>query len=115
MSWPTTTDDLAVANQVTTAYVDECLEQSSSLRRAAADVVLPPTYSQSYGKLMLSRPLFVDHDEITGFADDLTALFDFADVVAREDLRRGSATVLRSAGHGRAVGRADAVGCHRPP
>src|SRR6202022_4179775 len=67
--------DSAVANQATTAYVDECLRQSSSVRRAAAEVVLPHTYSRSYGNLMLARPLFADHDEITGFADDLTGLF----------------------------------------
>jgi hypothetical protein len=65
----------AVVNQVTTEYVDECLAKSSSLRRAAAEVVLPHTYSRSYGRLMLARPLFVDHNEITGFADDLTAVF----------------------------------------
>ncbi|HET7666134.1 MAG TPA: hypothetical protein VFK56_08705 [Mycobacterium sp.] len=62
-------------DQVTTDYVDECFGNSSSLRRAAAEIELPPTYSNSYGKLVLARPLFVDHDQITGFADDLTALF----------------------------------------
>jgi Circularly permuted ATP-grasp type 2 len=68
-------NEFAVVNQVTTEYVDECFGKGSSLRRAPAEVVLPHTYSESYGKLMLTRPLFVDHDEITGFADDLTALF----------------------------------------
>lgn len=123
MSWPTTTDDLAVANQVTTAYVDECLEQSSSLRRAAADVVLPPTYSQSYGKLMLARPLFVDHDEITGFADDLTALLTLLTSLPARifdgDLQRYCAALgmderlaelmrLGATGHPELYGRADA-------
>jgi hypothetical protein len=40
-------------NQATTAYV---------------------AYFKSYGKLTLACPLFGDHDETTGFADDLTTL-----------------------------------------
>jgi hypothetical protein len=71
-------NEFAVANQVTTTYVGKCLGKGSSLRRAAAELVLPDTYSKSYAsyaKLTLARPLFVDHDEITAFADDLTAPF----------------------------------------
>ncbi|MGX9788225.1 hypothetical protein [Mycobacterium sp. MMS18-G62] len=110
-------------NQVTVEYVDECLQNSSSLRRAAAEVVLPHTYSKSYGNLMLARPLFVDHDEITGFADDLTALFTLlTSLPARYfdgDLRRYCAALgmderladlmrLGATGHPRLYGRADA-------
>ena len=36
-------------NQVNVEYVDECALGSSYLRRAAAEVVLPHTYSKSYG------------------------------------------------------------------
>jgi hypothetical protein len=112
-----------VVNQVTTAYVDECLGQSSSLRRVAADVVLPHTYSQSYGKLMLARPLFVDHDEITGFADDLTALLTLLTSLPARifdgDLQRYCAALgmderladlmrLGATGHPELYGRADA-------
>jgi hypothetical protein len=69
-------DGFPAVNHVTTAYVEECLREGSSLRRAGAELVLPYMYSKSYENLILGRPLFVDHDEITGFADDLTALFD---------------------------------------
>jgi hypothetical protein len=110
-------------NQVTVEYVDECLQNSSSLRRAAAEVVLPHTYSKSYGNLMLARPLFVDHDEITGFADDLTALFALlTSLPARRfdgDLQRYCAALgmderladlmrLGATGHPELYGRADA-------
>jgi hypothetical protein len=67
---------MSAVNHVTTEYVDECVGERSALRRAADELVLPWTYDESYGKLMLPRPLFVDHGEITGFADDVTALFD---------------------------------------
>jgi hypothetical protein len=40
-------------NQVTVEYVDECLGKSGSLRRVAAKVVLPHTYSKSYGNPLL--------------------------------------------------------------
>ena len=97
--------------------------ESSSLLRAAAEVVLPHTYSKSYGKLMLARPLFVDDGEITGFADDLTALFTLlTSLPARcfdEDLKRYCAALgmderlaelMRSGatGHLELYGRADA-------
>ena len=110
-------------NQVTVEYVDECLGNSSSLRRAAAEVVLPHTYSKSYGNLMLARPLFVDHDQITGFADDLTALFTLLTSLPARcfdgDLQRYCAALgmderladlmrLGATGHPELYGRADA-------
>lgn len=49
-----------------------CLDDE--LRRVAAEVVLAHTYFKSYGKLTLDRRLFGDHDETTGFGDDLTTL-----------------------------------------
>jgi len=36
---------------------------------------LPPVYSDSYGALLLDRPLFVPADEVARFADDLTKVF----------------------------------------
>jgi hypothetical protein len=110
-------------NQVTVEYLDECLGNGSSLRRAAAEVVLPHTYSKSYGNLMLARPLFVDHDEITGFADDLTALFTLLTSLPARcfdgDLQRYCAALgmderladlmrLGATGHPELYGRADA-------
>ena len=110
-------------NQVTTEYVDECFGESSSLRRAAAEIVLPHTYSKSYGKLVLARPLFVDHDEITGFGDDLTALFTLLTSLPARcfdgDLQRYCAALgmderladlmrLGATGHPELYGRADA-------
>ena len=114
---------LGEVNQVTTEYVDECLGKSSSLRRAATEVVLPHTYSKSYGKLMLARPLFVNHDKITGFADDLTALFTLLTSLPARcfdgDLQRYCAALgmderlaelvrLGATGHPELYGRADA-------
>jgi hypothetical protein len=110
-------------NQVTAEYVDECFGESSSLRRAAAEIVLPHTYSKSYGKLVLARPLFVDHDEITGFGDDLTALFTLLTSLPARcfdgDLQRYCAALgmderladlmrLGATGHPELYGRADA-------
>src|SRR6478672_10562864 len=46
-------------NQVTVEYVDECALGSSSLRRAAAEVVLPDTYSKLYGNPLLRRQQLV--------------------------------------------------------
>ena len=110
-------------NQVTAEYIDECFGKSSSLRRAAAEVVLPHTYSRSYGKLMLARPLFVDHAAITGFADDLTALLTLLTSLPARcfngDLERYCAALgmderladlmrLGATGHPELYGRADA-------
>jgi hypothetical protein len=110
-------------NQVTAEYIDECFGKSSSLRRAAAEIVLPHTYSRSYGKLMLARPLFVDHAAITGFADDLTALLTLLTSLPARcfdgDLERYCAALgmderladlmrLGATGHPELYGRADA-------
>ena len=46
-------------NQVTVEYVDEYALGSGSLRRAAAKVVLPHTYSKSYGNPLLRRQQLV--------------------------------------------------------
>ena len=109
-------------NQVTVEYVDGCLGKSSSLRRAlpgrsSADML------KSYRNLMLARPLFVDHDEITGFADDLTALSTLLTSLPARcfdgDLRRYCAALgmderladlmrLGATGHPELYGRADA-------
>ena len=56
-------------NQATVEYVDECLGKSSSLRRAAAEVVLPHTYSKSYGNPLLrcqQLVLAVDRHSVAG-------------------------------------------------
>ena len=56
-------------NQVTVEYVDECALTSSSLRRAAAEVVLPHTYSKSYGNPLLrcqQLVLAVDRRPVAG-------------------------------------------------
>ncbi|MFF2506431.1 hypothetical protein ACFVTY_24050 [Streptomyces sp. NPDC058067] len=62
--------------RVTAEYVEECRAADSRLRHAARELNLPETYGESYGRLLLDRPLFVPRTEITGFADDLAALFD---------------------------------------
>lgn len=61
---------------VTTAYVEECRADGSRLRGVAGELRLPPTYAESYGRLLLARPIFAVHDEIAAFGDDLVALFD---------------------------------------
>jgi hypothetical protein len=116
-------NEFAAVNRVTTEYVNECFGKSNSLRRAAAEVVLPHTYSESYGKRTLARPLFVDHHEITGFADDLTALFTLLTSLPERffdgDLQRYCAALgmderlaelmrLGATGHPELYGRADA-------
>ncbi len=56
-------------NHVTVEYVDECLGKSSSLRRAAAEVVLPHTYSRPYGNPLLrcqQLVLAVDRHSLAG-------------------------------------------------
>ncbi|MFI8828462.1 hypothetical protein [Streptomyces sp. NPDC053431] len=50
--------------------------EASRLRHAARGLSLPETYANSYGKLLLDRPLFVPEAEISAFADDLRAVFD---------------------------------------
>lgn len=64
-----------VSRDVTRKYVGKCQDHGSPLRRAARELHLPETYGDSYGKLLLDRPLFVPESEITVFADDLKALF----------------------------------------
>ena len=74
-------------------------------------------------KLVLARPLFVDHDEITGFGDDLTALFTLLTSLPARcfdgDLQRYCAALgmderladlmrLGATGHPELYGRADA-------
>lgn len=63
-------------NAVTARYLAECADSRAPLRASFGELVLPPTYLDAYGDLMLSRPLFADHAEIAGFAGDLGALFD---------------------------------------
>lgn len=58
-----------------TQYVKECIA-APGLRDAARSLVLPEAYAKSYGSLILDRPMFVSANEITSFADDLTALFE---------------------------------------
>ncbi|MCX5206804.1 hypothetical protein OG897_36075 [Streptomyces sp. NBC_00237] len=62
--------------RVTEKYVEECSAPDSRLRHAAHEMNLPATYGESYGRLMLDRPLFASESEISGFAADLSGLFD---------------------------------------
>ena len=65
----------SVSNAITRLYVEDCREARSPLRFAAHELALPETYAQSYGKLLLDRPLFVPEQEIAGFAEDLARVF----------------------------------------
>jgi hypothetical protein len=63
-------------DDVTTRYTDDVVRKDTDLGgQALLRDLLPQTYAQSYGDLLLARPLFVDHDEITRFGNDLRALF----------------------------------------
>lgn len=62
-------------NAVTRRYVDRCAEAESPLRNAARKLSLPAVYSQSFGQVLLDRPLFADRTETEEFADDLRSLF----------------------------------------
>ncbi|WP_252938590.1 hypothetical protein [Streptomyces sp. IpFD-1.1] len=64
-----------VINAVTRRYVDRCAEAESPLRNAARKLSLPAVYSQSFGQVLLDRPLFADRTETEEFADDLRSLF----------------------------------------
>jgi hypothetical protein len=61
---------------VTERYLRECADARSPLRGAFDELVLPPTYVDTFGDLLLSRPLFAEHSAMSAFADDLGALFD---------------------------------------
>jgi len=64
-----------MVNAGTEQYLQECLRAGSALRSAARDLVLPDTYADSYGKLLLDRPLLIPADDIHFFGDDLRGLF----------------------------------------
>lgn len=60
----------------TGAYVDDCRSGSSRLIGVPREIHLPAVYGQSFGGLLLDRPLFVDESEITAFGTDLRDLID---------------------------------------
>jgi hypothetical protein len=64
-----------VASKPVNVYLDECTPVDSRLRYLTQDAVLPKAYAESYGDVLLSRPVIAGHGEITAFADDLRALF----------------------------------------
>ncbi len=66
----------APAPAPTASYVAACAAGDGALDAVFEQLVLPPTYDAAYGTLRLARPLFVDHDEVAGFAADLGALYE---------------------------------------
>lgn len=63
-------------NQVTRQYLATCQQPGSQLATAARQLRLPETYADSYGKLLLDRPVLAPDEELEGFAADLSAVFD---------------------------------------
>ncbi|SDN52903.1 hypothetical protein [Geodermatophilus sp. DSM 45219] len=63
-------------NQATTQYLAACQQPGSQLATAARQLRLPETYAGSYGELLLDRPVLAPHEELEGFAADLSAVFD---------------------------------------
>ncbi|MGW5424688.1 hypothetical protein [Streptomyces sp. NPDC003943] len=57
-------------------YVDECLGGNDGLRDASARAVLPPVFDGAWRPHLLSRPWFVQEEEIREFARDLEDLFE---------------------------------------
>lgn len=60
-------------NLLTRKLLDSSLD---GLHRKAVVDQLPPVYAESYGELLLERPLLVGEGEVTRFAADLTALLE---------------------------------------
>lgn len=64
-------------NAFVKAYLDTCrAEPENRLAYVATDVQLPPTYQQSYGKLLLNRPFFLAEEEAVRLGEDLRLLFE---------------------------------------
>jgi hypothetical protein len=79
-------------NDVTRRYIVECQYGTVDLQAKSVADLLPPTYAQSYGTLLLPRPLFVNYSEVSAFASDLVTLFgiltSLPDRLYDGDLRR---------------------------
>jgi hypothetical protein len=65
----------SMVNSGTELYLQDCLQAGSALRSAARDLVLPDAYADSYGKLLLDRPVLVPTEEVHAFGEDLRGLF----------------------------------------
>jgi hypothetical protein len=55
---------------------DEFNRSTGSLRHAVREADLPPAYAACWRAQLLSRPMFVDEDDLHGAADDVLAFFE---------------------------------------
>ncbi|MEV6843665.1 hypothetical protein [Actinoplanes sp. NPDC051411] len=55
---------------------DEFNRSAEPLRNALREADLPPAYAACWREHLLSRPMFVDEDDLLGAADDVLAFFD---------------------------------------
>jgi hypothetical protein len=62
-------------NRLTETFLDESANGQVRTRAKELRDLLPPAYAESYGALLLGRPLLVPHEEMVQFATDLTDLF----------------------------------------
>lgn len=63
-----------IAATVTERYVKAC-QADPDLRLALRQAPLPPLFADSFGKRLLSRPMFIEESAIRAFADDLATIF----------------------------------------
>ncbi|MFE2878352.1 hypothetical protein ACFXG6_29990 [Streptomyces roseus] len=63
------------ANSPTGRYVTATADPDNDLRTLNARIDLPAAYDESYGHVLLPRPVLVSEREITAFAEDLAAVF----------------------------------------
>ncbi|MFW6725147.1 hypothetical protein ACHZ98_34450 [Streptomyces sp. MAR4 CNY-716] len=64
-----------MVDTITRLYIERCAEENSPLRGAARKLDLPAVYAESFGQVLLDRPLLADRAEIEEFAGDLQLLF----------------------------------------
>lgn len=58
-------------------YLDACrAAPENRLAYVSSDVRLPPIYQQSYGKILLDRPIFLAEEEAVRLGEDLRLLFE---------------------------------------
>lgn len=81
-----------MTDEVTRAYIEECLSPRSRLRDIAAAARFPQRYVECFGGRILARPFFIPEAETRRAADDLIGLFDLLVDLPRRlfdgDLRR---------------------------
>ncbi|GAB7105776.1 hypothetical protein JCM4814A_40900 [Streptomyces phaeofaciens JCM 4814] len=72
-----------MSDRVTEAYVRESASPGSRLPMLLGEARLPPVLTAAYGTRFLPRPLFVQDDHMTRFAEDLVQFYDLITALPR--------------------------------